>query len=148
MREEERPQPVEVPYRPWRLLVLIGWVAFVLVHDRRISGVELEFVWQLVAAIVLMVLSWFAMPNRRSELLAIAVLIAIGVVGFAADLTMTQKIALIGLVMMAVIAYALWLLRHASRRLRMIVVGLMLAVIALEFFVVGFEMLAELAASA
>ena len=147
MTEHPKESVPDAPYRPWRLLVLLGWVLFVLVHDKRIPGLELNFTEQLGAAIALMVLSWFVMPNRRAELLGLSALIAVGVIGFAAGLSLAQKLAMIGVLAMLALGCALWLLRHASLRLRLIVIGIFLGIAALEIFLAGFESLVEAAAS-
>ena len=98
MTEPNQPPGIDAPQRPWRLIVLIGWVVFVLAYDRHIPGVRLNFAGNLLAVVILMTASWFAMPKRRAELMAFATLIAIGAIGVAAGLTMPQKLALIGLV--------------------------------------------------
>lgn len=128
---------------PWRLLVLLGWVMFVLVHDHRIPGIELAFLPQLVIVTALMVASWFSMPHRRAELLGVAVLIAVGMVGIAANLTLEQKMAILGAIILVPIGYALWLVRHASLRLRLVLIAMFAGVIMVEVFAVGLEHLFE-----
>lgn len=145
MTEPNQPPGIDAPQRPWRLIVLIGWVVFVLAYDRHIPGVRLDFAGNLLAVVILMTASWFAMPKRRAELMAFATLIAIGAIGVAAGLTMPQKLALIGLVALLPLAYVLWLLRNASLRVRLILVAVVAGIVALEFLMAGFEALVELA---
>ena len=146
--EPTEPPAADAPLRLWRLAVLVGWIVFVLAYDRRIPGVELDFAGSLLAAVALMTATWFAMPNRRAELIGFATLIAVGAVGAAAGLTMPQKLALIGVVALLPLAYVLWLLRHASLRVRLVVLAVAAGIVALEFFLAGFEALIELAAAA
>ncbi len=145
MTEPTEPAGTDAPWRPWRLIVLIGWVVFVLAYDQRIPGVRLDFAGSLLAVVVLMTGSWFAMPNRRAELIGFATLIGVGAVGVVADLTIPQKLALIGFLMLLPLAYMLWLLRHASLRVRLVLIAVVAGIIALEFFLAGFEALVELA---
>lgn len=133
---------------PWRLLVLLGWIMFVLVHDHRIPGMELEAVPQVAIVVALMVASWLVMPNRRAELMGIAVVLAVGVIGVAANLTLQQKLAILGLVMLVPIAYALWLVRHASSRLRFVVMAVFAGVVMVEFIGVGVDELLDALTSA
>lgn len=149
MADTTKQYPVaDKPYRPWRLIALVGWLLLILIHYKAIPGVELSIVQKLIATVGLIVFSWFAMPNRRAELLGFSALLAILILGSAGDFSIGQVLVLIGLVMLLTLGYALWLLRHSSLRLRLIVIGVFLAVAALEIFAAGFESLVEMLASA
>lgn len=145
MPEAANPNAIaNAPYRPWRLLALLGWGAFLLIYFKRIPGIELSLIPTIAITAGLILFSLFAMPDRRAELLGFSALFAIGFIGTAAGLSMTQKMAMTGVLMMLALGYALWLVRRSSLRLRLLVIGVFLLIAMMEVSMAGVEALAEL----
>lgn len=139
---KQHPLPDE-HYRPWRLLTLIGWLLFFLVFLKLIPGVELTFIQGVIAAAGLMMLSWFTMPKKRGKILGYSSLFAVAAIGWAFDLSIGQKMALIGMVALFALGGLLWLLRRSSLRLRLTVIGLALGLAGLEFIAGGLDAIME-----
>lgn len=138
--ESAKHHPVlEDRYRSLRFLVLLGWALLMLNHFARIPGIKLSYVEETIIAFGLMVSSWFAMPDRRPQLAGLSILMAFVIVMRLGQLSSDQGLALLGLLLMIACGYGLWLVPHASLRVRLLLILLMLTIVATELVFGGLE---------